>query len=1531
MATSVVIPAGSFSVTTPVTVVADNLVESNETVILTLGSNTGAPTGVTASNDATNNATVTITDNDTAILTIAATVQAEEDDVDGEFTISTDRQFDAPVTITFAVTGDATSDADYVSMGTTVVFPAYSDETTIPLNVMADNLVESDETVTISMTTTSNSDVFVDAAPDSSATVTITDDDIATLRVVRSLNVYENVSDGTYWVITDKQFDSDVNVGVSVLGTATAGVDYTAIGTSQLFPAYTDTLTVTVGQLDDSESEINEYIILNLVNTDNARVFIATAPDSTATVTLFDDDMPLISLSQSTTTFNEASGQNVLTATLNKVYFTDVVVNISATVSGTATPTTDFTLASTITVEAGDLTGTTTLTAVQDLLVESDETLTIEILSVVNGVENGTQQVSSTIIDDDIATLSIASTIQAAEDATNGLFTISTDKQFDAPVTVTFNVTGFSTEGTDFLPIGTTIIFPAFSNSLAIPIEVIADDLVEIDESVIINLLSSNNTDVVITTGADSSATMRIDDNDICHLTVRANREAVEGGNDGIFTIYSDKQLGYPAEISLTINGSAEEGTDYQSFGWNITFPAYSDSVNIPVGVIDDRLVEGREDVYIFMQETDAPNVLISAGNDSWSYMNIIDNDFANLSVIAVNDAFEASANGMLAIISDKEIEREVRIDIGLSGTAIEGSDYIPFGHELSYPAHRQTVVFPAHQKRLEIPIIPVSDEIVEGNETVILSLINAQSHNVSIRLYPYDTDTITIIDDDRAVFSIEPGTNGGEGFSNGSFTITSDKSFTQPVTLNLNVSGSATQATDYTAMGNTFIFPASTLTTSLPVIITDDNIVEGNENVTVSITATNNPMSTIDGSASIATMGISDNDFATISIVASNDATEGGANGLFTISVDRPVAYGFIVETKIEGTATEGVDYDSIDTQYNIPANTLSIGIPVTAFSDRTDEEIENIVMQLASISNENVLIATSPADVATVMINDGNPLPGVSILPVQAVENSGTIRFTIGLTEPSGRNVSVNYSVIDIGDAQPVNDYTNVTGTLEFMPGETVKTVEVPIVDDNLDEYDESFQLQLTLPVNAAIAVNNGVGTIIDDDSEPVVRLSFNVNTVLENGGSAYLVATLENPSGKRVAVTLNLSGNALFGQDYSIDEDSLIIEKGALTDSLLVVGLPDDIDELNEQFVVTISDAENASKGNNPQTVLEITDQDQTITFAPLSPVKYGDADFNLAASSTSSLEITYSSSNPSVAFITGETMKVVGVGSAIITASQPGNDVFEPASNVMQTLIVGKAELSIIVKDQSVTYGDALPDLSNENALIVLVSVTGFVNGDDISDIDQKPVLSTTATTESDAGSYPITIGGGADGNYDFSFTNGTLTINKAPQLITFGELSAAKVGDVITLSATTTSGLPVYFESSNELIAQVSGNTATAITTGTATITARQDGNQNYLPAENVGQQWVIARPDGIETMKLNGPLCYPNPFTNMINLNSACKEAIMVELFDINGKRVLHELNPSDKIDGKNLRDGVYLLKVTFENGAILSNQLIKK
>ena len=99
-------------------------------------------------------------------------------------------------------------------------------------------------------------------------------------------------------------------------------------------------------------------------------------------------------------------------------------------------------------------------------------------------------------------------------------------------------------------------------------------------------------------------------------------------------------------------------------------------------------------------------------------------------------------------------------------------------------------------------------------------------------------------------------------------------------------------------------------------------------------------------------------------------------------------------------------------------------------------------------------------------------------------------------------------------------------------------------------------------------------------------------------------------------------------------------------------------------------------------------------QSITFGAIAAKTYGDASFALAATASSGLPVSYASSNNAVATVAGNTVTVVGAGTAIITASQSGDASYSAATDAAQTLTVGKAAQSITFGAIAAkTYGDA----------------------------------------------------------------------------------------------------------------------------------------------------------------------------------------------------------------------------------------------
>ncbi len=113
-------------------------------------------------------------------------------------------------------------------------------------------------------------------------------------------------------------------------------------------------------------------------------------------------------------------------------------------------------------------------------------------------------------------------------------------------------------------------------------------------------------------------------------------------------------------------------------------------------------------------------------------------------------------------------------------------------------------------------------------------------------------------------------------------------------------------------------------------------------------------------------------------------------------------------------------------------------------------------------------------------------SPFPYISIGDETDAEgDSGTtdLTFSVSLSNASTSTVTVDFGTQD-DTAQAGTDYEVTSGTVTFAPGEVSKLVTVPVNGDTANEPDETFNVTLSNPVNAVIAIGTGVGTILNDD---------------------------------------------------------------------------------------------------------------------------------------------------------------------------------------------------------------------------------------------------------------------------------------------------------------------------------------------------------------------------------------------------------------------------------------------------------------
>jgi hypothetical protein len=179
------------------------------------------------------------------------------------------------------------------------------------------------------------------------------------------------------------------------------------------------------------------------------------------------------------------------------------------------------------------------------------------------------------------------------------------------------------------------------------------------------------------------------------------------------------------------------------------------------------------------------------------------------------------------------------------------------------------------------------------------------------------------------------------------------------------------------------------------------------------------------------------------------------------------------------DGSAQAGADYTAASGRANFDAGAATAVILVKLVADQSEEPDESFTINLSS--PRGAVLAT---DHVTVTIHETLVIPYVSVSDAQVREGPGAVaRFTVSLSKAAPSSIVVAAGTRP-GTAHTATDFNPVSQQLTFATGETVETVDVPIVDDPLRESTETFELALASYSLVRIADGTGVATITDDD---------------------------------------------------------------------------------------------------------------------------------------------------------------------------------------------------------------------------------------------------------------------------------------------------------------------------------------------------------------------------------------------------------------------------------------------------------------
>lgn len=303
--------------------------------------------------------------------------------------------------------------------------------------------------------------------------------------------------------------------------------------------------------------------------------------------------------------------------------------------------------------------------------------------------------------------------------------------------------------------------------------------------------------------------------------------------------------------VNATVTNPAVNGVDYATLPGTITLSAGSSEVLLNISVTDDQLIEGEENLeFTLLAAVDQGGVNYLNPNRTLT-TKVVDND-NRLSITKTSDGKElgggtaSDGSFLIKLPGTLTFNEDILVKYTIDGvsTATGGTGA---GYDFDNTAVTGEINLPANTNSIQLPVKVNDDQLVEGNETVQITIQDNNLSDVTAMKFTFDpvqaTSSMIIEDDDNVPVNVLSTTDGKEpgGTGNdGSITIgwPNGKSATNTVIIRFTVTGTASGSADYTAIPVTKLLPAGASNVTIPVSVLNDAIVEGDETVTLTITA---------------------------------------------------------------------------------------------------------------------------------------------------------------------------------------------------------------------------------------------------------------------------------------------------------------------------------------------------------------------------------------------------------------------------------------------------------------------------------------------------------------------------------------------------------------------------------------------------------------------------------------------------------------------------------------------------------------------
>lgn len=1007
--------------------------------------------------------------------------------------------------------GTALANQDYTFLRDTLVFAPGETSKTVRVSLIDNAPAEGTEHFWLQLYSPVGASIEQPYVP-----ATIFDNDAAPgtpALAVGDTAIDEAAGTATFFVRLSRPSSTGVSVSYATADdNARAGADYAATsGLISLNPGEV-VKTVTVPITNDGEVEGDETFFLRLSAPSGA-----TLADGEAVATIGRNDAGATSTPQvfaSSVVIDETATMAEITVQLSAPSTNEVRVS-AQTDNGTAIANSDFQFArDTLTFAPGQTLKTFYVPILPDTTAEPTELFWLQLYSPVNATLPRPYTLL-TLADNDATAGTPAMTIGDAvvdESAQTVTLPVLLSRPSAGAVVVDYaTAADTASAGDDFLAAAGRLSFAPGETAKTITIKLVDDGLAEVDERFSVALSGASGA-----TFADAVGTVTIARNDDAPVStpyVYTTPVSV-GEGDTVATLVV--RLSAPATNEVRVsyqteNNTATANSDFQFARDTLIFAPGETAKAIFIPLLDGTVAEPTADFSV--QLYSPVNATLSR-----PYTGIVvhDNDGATgTPAITVGDVIvdEGAMSAQFVVSLSRPSVGTVTVGYATADdNARAGADYRAASGTLSFAPGEMV-------KTVTVDLL--DDAAAEGDEFFRLVLSGPTAATIAA-----DTGTALIGRNDgapesRPYLSVTPlaVTEGGMAL----FAAQLSAPSVNEVRFSYQTDNvTATANSDYSFARQQLVFAPGETTKFIEIPTLDDTVAEPAQSFYLELYNLANatapvsyiPALIVDNDGTTGTPAISVND------VAVNETDQVAR---FFVSLDRASTQTVTVRwDTTDDTALAGSDYQAASGTLSFAPGEMVKTVAVQLADDTLTEFLESFQVRLSAPANATLGDATGAAFIGR---SDG-PLvsrPQVSASPLTVAEGDTFATWLVQLSAPSSSEVQVSWQT-ENATAVANSDYVFDRQAVVFAPGETLRVLRLPLLDDTAAESTESVTLRLYNPVNATVSQATYTVSIIDNDSGFAVGSRGLSNDRYEI--SSVLARIAESPGGGTDTVVASVS---------------------------------------------------------------------------------------------------------------------------------------------------------------------------------------------------------------------------------------------------------------------------------------------------------------------------------------------------------------------------------------------------------------------